>query len=51
MSEVIITDPHLQETKPVDSNGRVYFGDDYKGRELKLIVDEVIPPLEENNND
>lgn len=47
MSEVTVTDPHFQGTKQVDSNGRVYFGDDYKGKELKLIVEEVIDPEDE----
>lgn len=39
MSEIRIDDPEIHGKKSVDSNGRVYLGQEYAGRDIRLTVE------------
>ena len=42
MSTVTIEDPEIHGEKNVDSNGRVYLGEDYAGKSIRLTVEVVV---------
>lgn len=42
MAEFTISNPELYETKRVDNSGKLYLGKDYAGKEVKILIEEVV---------
>lgn len=38
---VSVSDPELVATKAVDKSGRMYLGEDYAGKNVRIIIDRV----------
>lgn len=42
MATVTVENPKYSGEKNVDSNGRVYLGEEYAGESIKMIIEEVV---------
>lgn len=50
MGTVIVDDPKFTGEKSVDGNGRVYLGEGYESKKVKIVIEEIVEDGEEKNS-